>query len=44
MLAKRAAVCYEHLSPEQLKAIREKTPIACIVAEPLPVASPLLLW
>ncbi len=44
MLAKHAAVCYEHLRPEQVKAIREKTPIACTVAEPLPLASPLLLW
>ena len=44
MLAKYAAVCYEHLRPEQVKAIREKAPIAYIVAKPLPLASPLLLW
>jgi len=32
MLAKYAAVCYEHLRPEQVKAIRERAPIAYIVA------------
>ena len=32
MLAKHVAVCYEHLRPEQVRAIREKAPIAYIVA------------
>ena len=32
MLDKYAAVCYEHLRPAQVQAIREKTPIAYIVA------------
>ncbi len=44
MLAKHAAVCYEHLHTEQVKAIREKPPIACIVAESLAVACRAFLW